>query len=151
MRRRLAQRSGQQAVRHASHVVFLIYLCKKRKMKGRPKRTEDVELTERLHNWRVRSELTRSSVAEQLGVSPSTLTRTLKTRSFSADLEERVLMLLEEKDRAADEAVEPSRFLAEGISGKDLLFLQKFVNHILPKVEEVLKSALRRPPLGEKS
>ncbi|MEY9881208.1 hypothetical protein [Bradyrhizobium sp. USDA 329] len=108
-------------------------------------------MAERLHNWRVRSELTRSSVAERLGISPSTLTRTLKTNSFSADLKEKVLILLLDEGGAAGQAVEPDRFLTEGVSAKDLRFLQKFVNHILPKVEEVLKSALSRPPVGEKS
>jgi transcriptional regulator with XRE-family HTH domain len=126
-------------------------LCKKCKMVGRPKRTQDVALADRLHTWRLRAGLTRSRMAERLEVAPSTLTRALQTRSFSADLREKVLSFLEEMDSAASDIAEPRRFLAEGVSASDLRFLQKFVNHILPKVEEVLRSALRGPSVGEKS
>jgi transcriptional regulator with XRE-family HTH domain len=133
-----------------SPVVLRSNLCKKNKMAGRPRRIKDIALAERLNNWRLRSGVTRSFVAKRLEIAPSTLTRTLETSSFSTDLRERVLVLLREEEDAARDAVEPDRFL-DSVSEKDLLFLRKFVNHILPKVEEVLKSALRRPPVGDKS
>jgi transcriptional regulator with XRE-family HTH domain len=112
-------------------------------MAGRPKRITDIELATRLHNWRLGSDLTHSFVADRLGVAVSTVTRSLKTNSFSADMQQRVLALLKEDDGTDGKIVERDRFLADGISQKDLRFLQKFVK-LIPKAEVVLRSALRR-------
>ena len=112
-------------------------------MPGRPKRITDIELATRLHNWRLEADLTHSFVADRLGVAVSTITRSLKTNSFSADMQQRILALLKEDDGAEGKIIERNMFLVDGMSQKDLRFLHKFVK-LIPKVEVVLKSALRR-------
>ena len=125
-------------------------ICNKCKMAGRKKRTLDIELATRLHNWRIDSDLTYSSVAERLGVAVSTVTRSMETHSFSSDLRERALMLLKEDEDTASDAAGIGQPFVDGISANDLRFLRKFVK-LIPKAEEVLKSALRRRPGGAKS
>ncbi|WP_407654458.1 helix-turn-helix domain-containing protein [Bradyrhizobium prioriisuperbiae] len=115
-------------------------------MAGRPKRSVDPELAACLRRWRQDSGLTHSSVAEQLGVATSTLTRSLETDSFSADLRGRICGLLD----AEGGSVGLAGLSVDGISAKDLRLLHKFVN-LIPRAERILKEALVRRAGGVKS
>lgn len=103
----------------------------------------DIELASRLHEWRSEGDLTYSFVADRIGVAVSTLTRSLKTNSFSADMRRRLLALLEGDDGAGGTPLGRHRFLDHEISQRDLRFLHKFVK-LIPKAEVVLRCALRR-------
>jgi transcriptional regulator with XRE-family HTH domain len=118
-------------------------------MAGRPRRIPDPDLAKKFHDWRSDAGLTVSATAGRLGIAPSTLTRSLKTNSFSFDMRGRLKRLVEGKPVAPSWAASAARPTVDGLSIKDLHLLHEFVN-LIPKAEAILKSVLDLRAEGEK-
>jgi hypothetical protein len=118
-------------------------------MAGRPRRIPDSDLTKKFHDWRSDAGLTVSATAGRLGIAPSTLTRSLKTGSFSFDMQRRLKRLIEGKPGAPSGAASATRPAVDALSIKDLHLLHEFVN-LIPKAEAILKSVLDLRAEGEK-
>ncbi|MCK1598830.1 hypothetical protein [Bradyrhizobium sp. 164] len=110
-------------------------------MAGRPKRIPDPDLAKKFHDWRSDAGLTVSAAAGRLDIAPSTLTRSLKSDSFSFDLQRRLKRLIEGGSGAPSWAASAARPAFDALSIKDLHLLHEFVN-LIPKAEAILKSVL---------
>jgi DNA-binding MurR/RpiR family transcriptional regulator len=60
------------------------------RMRGRPKRSRDADIAERLIAFRALRKKTDAAIAQDLDVHPATICRAMKTLTFSEDLKSRL-------------------------------------------------------------
>jgi hypothetical protein len=97
-----------------------------------------------LEDARTRLCLSKSYIADLIGVCPSTLSRSVAANALSADLEKRIRDLLRN-------GIAPLAARAKGrvISESEFLLLQEFAS-MMPSVQKLIKTILDRPSSAAK-